>query len=256
MANSANILLHGLFFLQYQGNKLVAMTPDHHHHHFLKRPQGLLGDDRHPFPNLNQDESFINLIGSTTNKFPFPPEMLKFDNNATGVGDLVIKAGPKKNYRSRVELPWPLDIIVMLRYPAQLSDFHSNPNSQVGISIYNNSGPSIGLVTLLHYETNAPSFTISLFAEHRNPVTYDKMNPVYIAAQDLFSNGTAFDLQLVSCGCNVPTVCPDDVLPAKAAGWSVLRDDEHSFGEIYDGIDCAAGAGTDIANCVQFGLLR
>jgi hypothetical protein len=254
MANSANILLHGLFVLQYQGNTLVAMTPDHHHHHFLERQQGQQGDDHNPFPPLKTDYDFTSLSGIDVQR-PFPKTMPQFSKTKTGVGDLVVNPGSAKNYRSRIALSLPIEIMV-LRSGGQLNDYHSDPKSNVGNDIQINSGPDLGLVTLLHYETSGPSFTVNLFAEHRTPQSpASKMNPVLVAAKSLFTNGSAFDLQLVDCiDCNVPTICPDNPFPAKAQGYGVQRDDEHSFGEIYDGQDCATGAGTDVANCVQFGL--
>lgn len=262
MANNANILLHGLFVLQYQGNKLIAMTPNFNHHQFLVRQQGQQGTDHGPFPNpfpqVPQDLNFTHLAGNTV-KQSFPSSMPQFSKTTTGVGDLFANPGLAKNYRCRIEFNLPIDIMI-LRSRGNLSDYHSDPNSIVGQDIHSKSGPSLGLITLLHYETSGPSFTTSIFAEHRTPpFPATMMNPALTAARAMFTNGggsPGFDLQLVDCPtCNVPTICPDNPVPPKAQGFGVQQDDEHSFGEIYDKQNCAKPGGTDVANCVQFGLL-
>jgi hypothetical protein len=252
MAN-ANILLHGLFVLQYQGHKLIAMTPPTTHHQFLLRPQGLPCPG--PFPALPDEMDFTSLHGSDMQK-PFPPGMLQFSKTATGVGDLVSRPGPPKNYKCRIIFNLPLDIMV-LRTGGSLSDYHMDPNSAVGKDITANSSSGLGLITLLHYETSGSPFTISIFAEHRTPPhPASMMNPVLAAAANMFSNPANFDLQLADCPtCDPPTICPDNPMPAQALQYGVQQDDERSFGEVYDCLDCAQPAGTDVANCVQYGLL-
>jgi hypothetical protein len=258
MPNSANILLHGLFVLQYQGNKLIAMTPDTPHHQFLFRHQGRLGSDRpplpDPFPILPKELDFTNLPGNTAMP-PFPTTLPQFSKTTTGVGDLV-----GVSYRCRIVFNWPLDIMV-LRSGGKLSDYNSVPRSVVGQDIRQHSGPELGLITLLHFETTGPSFTTNIFAEHRiPPPKQSHMNPVLAAAKTLFANGAKFDLQLADG--TAPPICPDDVepghpFPAKAKAYGVQQNDELSFGEVYDNKDCARPVpeGTDVANCVQFGLL-
>lgn len=252
MANNANILLHGLFFLQYQDKNLIAMTPDYIDHEFLMRPQG----QGTPFPPLPQDLDLTNLTGNTTTKMPFPPEMAQFDKNTTGVGDLV--ALSPKNYRCRIVMPWPIDIVI-LRASGSLNDYHSLSTSNVGQSIQSNPVKKLGIVTLLHFETSDPAFTTSYFAEHPMVTQARDVNPALKASQILFANGSNFDLQLSECDwcphCQTPTICPDpDPLPKKIRDYGVIRDDEHSLGEVYRNEDCSTGAGTDVANCVQFGV--
>jgi hypothetical protein len=254
MAN-ANILLHGLFFLQYQGNNLIAMTPDHSKHVFLMRSQ----NQKPPFTNLPQDLTPTNLIGGST-QAPFPPEMPQIDKNITGVGDLVATSTPSKNYRCRLVTLWPLEIVV-LRSGGSFSDFHSLSTSTVGANIKKPGLTKLGIVTLLHFETSGPAFTISYFAEHMMPTQAVDVNPVLKASQVLFQQGNNFDLQFSECdwcpNCSAPPICPDpDPLPKKILDWGVIRDDEHSVGEVYRTEDCAQKdmAGSDPANCVQFGL--
>src|SRR6267154_6213537 len=155
MANNANILLHGLFFLQYQGSNLIVMTPDHNMHVFVQRFQG----GQKPFPSLPLEPSFGNLVPNGS-KVAFPSDMPQFDKNETSVGDLVFIQTPKKNYRCRMALPFPLDI-VMIRSTGFITNFQPDPASKIGQSILRHTGPGMGIVTLLHYETPDPGFTLS-----------------------------------------------------------------------------------------------
>jgi hypothetical protein len=256
MANSANILLHGLFFLQYQSNNLVVMTPNHPMHQFLMRPQGMTGNANNPFPSLQSDIDLTTLIGSSSPvPLPFPASMPQFSIADTGVGNLI--STPSKNYRCRIVLPWPLDIM-SLRSSGSLGDYHPLSTSSVGQSILSNSGPALGIVTLLHYQSAGSPFTVSYFAEHLMPTSTREVNPALKASKALFQNPENFDLQLSECdwcgNCTTPTICPDKDVPPTASAYGVLRDDEHSVGEIYRSTDCSLLEGTDVANCVQFGI--
>jgi len=278
MANQANILLHGLFFLQYQGDQLIVLAPYHKKHEFKKRPQ----HQQPPLDPLNDEEAFANLIPHNI-KQAFPPSMPQFDKNETGVGDLVPKQKPEKNYRCQMVLPWPLDIDV-IRTRGRMRDLKPMLTSRVGDNILKYSGPGLGLVTVLHYETPDPGFTISCFAEHMKPANTNEVNDALKDAGKLFANESKFDLRLREV--NRPIICPDpDPLPPKITRYQIIRDDEHSVGEVYDSKDCAgivlsskitgdkvirddeppAGEvyktknrlktfASDPANCVQFGV--
>jgi hypothetical protein len=232
---------------------------------------------------LREEESFANLIPNTS-KPPFPSSMPQFHKTETGVGDLVPRQTPTKNYQCQMVLPWPLDIAV-IRAGGSMSDFQPVATSRVGANILDHSGPTLGLVTVLHYETSDPGFTVSCFSEHRNPPTTAMVNHALRDSRKLFANESNFDLELKDV--KRPTICPDpDPLPPKITGYQIIRDDEHSVGEVYDSKDCAgmllsdkitgekvirddeppAGEvyksknklelfASDPANCVQFGVI-
>lgn len=188
------ILLHGLFFLEYQGGKLVVTAPEVADHDYQMGTPDNDGKDLQPLPSTPQDFSdpAMGLTGAS-NATQFPPELLQFSKKDTGVGNLT---GP---FRFRCTLPSPLQIVPLRNGPR--SDLHCTPGNVLS-SINKHQGARIGIVTCLVYTGSVakihPTSTdrCHFYAEPDFEPNLEHTNHALSEARLLFANGKNFDLQL------------------------------------------------------------
>jgi hypothetical protein len=244
-----NLILHGLFFMRFVQGVLIVQTPQFDDHKLFAGANGFLVE-------LSPGQSF-DLTGGTTklktgtvDSFKQCPQVPQFSIGQVNVGDFT------GNYRLQIILPKPESIVPLRR--AKLGQFANAAQSgNVANSVYASCGGTpdnpISLVTCLRYEKTdsfgAPPVANWIFyAEHKNDPHVIDVNSALksVDATKLFKN-QVFDLRFKDA--LAPTVCPD-VHP----GYGISPDDENALFEISAGKDCASRKGTDVANCVQFGI--
>lgn len=236
-----NVLLHGLFFMEFQTTNLVITSPNVDMHLYRSIINGLPADLPHDMDWVSQNPLRTGLDNSFSNHRQIP----QFSKDR--VGRLI---GP---YRFRLVLPAP-DEIIPLRL-GKLADFYPVAKSAVGADIKNYCSQSgntdLAVVTCLQYERNAAGSGIttnySFYAEHLDP-TMDDVNNAYLQAQQLFENPGRFDLQLDT------SHAPKCVLPVADPSDDITEQDEYSLLELKVGGPCPKEAAS-VANCIQFGLV-
>jgi hypothetical protein len=158
-----NILLHGLFFMDFQTDSLVVSTPDVMGHMVMVGCKGLISDLTH---DVDWSDPQGPLVPGTATSFAGIPQIPQFSKNV--VGHLT---GP---YKARIALPFPdKSNIIPLRL-GRLSDFkYRNVGSggigdQIIAHCGANGNKDLALITCLRYERNAPptgqTLTYSFYA--------------------------------------------------------------------------------------------
>ncbi|MBZ5508549.1 MAG: hypothetical protein LAO78_24080 [Acidobacteriia bacterium] len=250
-----NILLHGLFFMEFANNLLVVTAPDIGMHKYCMVNNGFLTEFPQKVKPIDIDlgpSSLSGLQKGAVNKFTDYPAIPQFSKKDAKVGDL------KTNYRLQILLPQPEEIIPLRR--AELSDFQKvAPNGNIAKRVFDScsqggKNSKFSLLTCLRY-TKQPAFgspptvTIGFYAEHKDFPKISEMNATYTQAQAIWQTGANFDLQLQEIFPPSPKVCPE-VHP----GYGIVPDDENSLAELLLEVPCSSKKGTDVANCVQFGV--
>jgi hypothetical protein len=258
MANDTcyvNILLHGLFFLEFSNNLLTVTAPDISMHKYCMVSNGFLTEFPQQLKPIDIDLSPTSLSGlqqGMINKFTDHPAIPQFSKQDTKVGDL------QSNYRLKIILPQPEDLIPLRL--AELSDFQKvAQNGNIAKSVYDScsqgaTNTKFSLLTSLRYLKkpafgSPPTVTIGFYAEHMDIPTIPEMNTTYVEAQAIWQNKANFDIQLQAIFPPSPSVCPE-VHP----GYGILPDDENSLAELLNADPCSATKGTDVANCVHYGI--
>jgi hypothetical protein len=253
-----NILLHGLFFMEFNSSNLIVKAPRIDMHRYFIGNQGFLTEipsSADPFDLDLSPSSSSGLQPGSINTFANHLSIPQFSKSATGVGDLT------SSHRFSIKLPFPADIIP-LRI-GSLIDFKNAvvTSGTVAKNIINSCGTGgnddFSLLTCLRY-LKEPSFgsppvvTHSFYAEHPYfPKTPGELNMTYIQAREMWQNKDEFDLQL-TMGTIFPPLSP--VCPPVHPGYGISSDDENTLAELLLNSPCSASRGTDVANCVQFGI--
>jgi hypothetical protein len=251
------ILLHGMFFMEYDGDKFIVATPNCEGHRFYTRFHGQGLQDMDTDINL-----YNNVIGGPK---PLPFEgILQLSRKA----DLNIDDGPVLSrasmYRCKMILPYPEKIITMRSGLA--SDFH--PKGNIFAKSKRNIPSEIATITCLVYSAGSDdAYTQSYYAEHPHRPSLSEINMALVAAQDLC--GDSFNLQIASPS-STPCIPPSD---SKLPG--VSQDDEYELDELFPGKPCAASKSSssmpahknakksignpdllhlDVASCPQFAI--
>lgn len=238
-----NILVHGLFFMDFHGDKLILSTPDVMGHMVMGGCKGLLSELP---PNIDWYSMYRPLKKGQTTSFTQWPQIMQFSK--VTVGQLI---GP---YKCRIVLPLP-ETVVPLR-KGSLSDFkYQNAGSGgVGDQIYDNcrrngANDELALITCLRYQRNAPptgqTLTYSFYAEHINPSPQDT-NDALMSSQALFERGSAFNLKMDE-DASAPTVNAQD-----EPQYGINAEDEYTLLEGQVGQPQTRGP--NVLNCMQFGL--
>jgi hypothetical protein len=243
-----------MFFLEFQGDALYVVTPNHAGHEFYARPHG---GTLHP---LDHD---INLYGNDKLRpgkvNSFPTDILQFSASVLQLegSDSSILASAR-TYRCRMILPLPKAIFA-LRSDAK-DHFVPNPESLVGQTILTSTGPRVGTITCLEYEPgNDGPYVISYYADHPHSATTSEVNEALVSAREVC--GPKFDLKLASGAGPRPSY--RDSESALPNGVSV--DDEASleeqstFSEVRIPHPFSASLryttfSTEVMNCQQFGI--
>jgi CHAT domain-containing protein len=248
-----NILLHGMSFMRFMNNQLIVHTPIFDDHKLFFATNGFLV----PVPKRPEFDLTVSTIKlstkGTVQDFKGSPQIPQFSMGDVNVGTFT------NNYNMRLVLPWP-EYIVPLR-KAALSDFGNASNrskgGKIAQSVYSSCGANptndFALVTCMRYAKSdsfgaAPSTTWMFYAEHDTPPSPDSVNAALRSVdQSSFFSNKAFDLSLH--GDFAPRVCPDS-----SPGYGITPEDQNTLFEIAEDIKCPPTHGTDVANCVQFGI--
>lgn len=260
MSQNAYILLHGLFFLEYQGSTLVVTTPTVMDHDCrVGNPE----DDARlkPAPQYpNNVFHWENTTLSGGSAVVFPDELFSFSKNEAGTGDITDDA---TQFRFRLVLPRPLEIIALRQ--GDRSDFPAKSGS-VWTSIINHSKSlNLGLVMCLRFRgTFDPQFSTTnrchFYAESDCPTNLDHTNDAYASAAKMFSK--TFDLKIDPDPNPLPPRIPplSPAVEDLALGDLQNRDeDEFALFEFFAqdaGIHCPLTLSVNVANCGQFGVLN
>jgi hypothetical protein len=229
--NYVNILLHGLFFMEFIGNVMVVTSPVVAGHE-IKAGCGFLVD----LPggtNIDLTESDL-CPGSTR---CFPKSMLVIPRmsvgNITGA------------YALRITLPLPQEIVT-LRH-VKHKEMQGTCSGKTCTIFCNACEDRFGLLTCLRYlsKRNNPlnPLNFAFHAEHPEEPSVAHANHAYKAARGLFKGPGGFDLCFTKLG---TTVGFDDGRP-----YGITLDDQRSLFErtprpLY-------GAPTPV-NCMMFGI--
>lgn len=210
------ILLHGMFFMAFEGNNLVVATPQHLPHHFQTRDHG------GPLQTLPAgDINLTSLEGGAVQCFP--SDVIQFSASSMQRVKPVLSSATK--FQTRITLPFPKAIFA---YRTDTADhFLGDPGKNVTQSILSFAGPRLGTITCLEYGPGSNPFVRSYYAEHPTRVGSTEVNLAFDAARDQGFCGPGFDLTILPGYVPDPYRDPDASLPP-----GVLGDDEASLEEI------------------------
>jgi hypothetical protein len=237
-----HILLHGLIFLEYQGDRLIVLAPDAPMHDYrIGIPDQNEARKTAPAAPDNSLDWASILHGGEVRTFP--RSIAQFSKSATGVGDLTTA------FRLRLVLPLPV-AVVPLRL-GRLGDFPAITTGNVWKSMKEQSGPDLALITCLRYEGKMDSKwskanRCHFYAEPTKCLSLAHMNQAFKASQRVFRNPSAFDLQ-IDPHTNVPSTQPQD---PQQPGY-LTQSDELCLAELAKDNSCK---GPNVANCGQFGV--
>lgn len=262
-----SVLLHGLFFLEFQNGMLIAASPEYTGHCVRYRDHG---DPLGPLPT--PPTPIVDLNGKLTaaaSPPPFAPELLQF--KASDITKRTPFIDLAKKYAFLLKLPYPQRIFALRSGSA--SDFHPDPTKNVTGALKKSLGAKVGIIAWLQYAQSprAGFITRSYFAEHGSlSVPYQEVNRAFGAARKVFPE---FDLQLAN-GANAtiardqqnqlpPEISPDDeralgemttnnctALNASAASIAAQHAPKKS-----GNADQRKAVSVEVATCPQFGIL-
>jgi hypothetical protein len=257
------ILLHGLFFMQFKGDKLIVATPKFQPHTFGMREQGQpnIGPLPHGAPDINWTS--VGLVPNANSiDFPQFPDIPQFSRGETGVGELMPVG--TQDHEFQLILPSPQEIHGFRQ--GQLQNFldctesnHPKPGNLKPMqeNIKNHCGPNFSLVTgLVYKKTNEWKHknVVSFYAEHSvscmNLKAADTNNAL-CKGKKLFAHSENFDLIYKDPAAWPPAVCPD-----KTCAFGVSPDDQFSAFELtLTPPACCQTRGVNPINCAQFGVI-
>jgi hypothetical protein len=222
------LLLHGMFFMEFQGDTLCVVTPNKptpptgNDHEFYQRPHGGMLADLYRDIDWTQGQ-----IKAGPLKNSFPPETPQFP------ASILLQGGPDKpilpakgsgTYRCRMVLPTPKRI---LGYRSDTKNYF-RPTGNTGQSILDSTGTRLGTITCLQYDPgNVSPFVLNYYAEHPDTAVTDDVNAALRTGKDVC--GPNFDLQIKSGWVFSSNRDPENSLPA-----GVSQDDEQTLEEVID----------------------
>lgn len=183
-----NILLHGLFMMEFQENKLVIATPKFDGHEFGMRYHGKTASD---LPELISLEGLVRAGQQKT----FASENLQFPTSDIGSGYRIDYQNPSKhNHRCTMVLPLPYNILG-LRADDKGKFADAAADSSIKQHILSTASSKLATITCIQYEpaSGVKPFVLNYYAEHKS-VTVDSINDALKAARDVCGNG--FNLQM------------------------------------------------------------
>lgn len=258
-----NILLHGLFFMEFDltNKNLIVTAPHVDMHFYCCGSNGVLMQLSAANQQVDIDMTASSITGlqpGSIQTFTDYPAVPQFSRRDTGLGKITGSA-----YNLRIKLEYPDDILPLRC--GKLSDFEtvaddSPPSSPFKDSIVKScsqgNNTNFALLTCLRYvKANSygapPVATYSFYAEHRDKVpSSGDMNAAYGQASSIFDKNN-FGLRLTS---NEPSTT--FVEPDTHPGFGVTADDEDSLFELTQPPPKPGGQtkAVNVANCVQFGI--
>jgi hypothetical protein len=224
-----NLLLHGLFMMEFNDNKLIIATPKVDGHIFKMRKHGQARAEAKDLPE------FITMLGVVKegSQDKFKPENLTFPVSDLKRDYAIDYQNPSK-HRCTMVLPLPYDILGLR---AGKKDDFKPQAGDIGSHIKSTSSTRLATITCLRYKpaSGVAPFTINYYAEHPNPPTKDSVNAALKAVKTVC--GAQFTLQMDDLA---PVAPYDNPLPE-----GVDRDDENPFQQEH---------AVDVASCPQFGI--
>lgn len=238
-----HVLFNGMFFLEYQKDKLIAITPPVMQDDGVMAHEHLKGIPGKLVPwTANEDLSNI-LIGEDVANFP--QSIPQFSRRQTRVGNINAIPGALT-----VTLPRPIAI-----FPLRIGKFSDFPGNDGIIfrSMEQSANGQFSMVTCLRYRLPAnnrkdwPGGSENKCHFYAEP--HCDMGPSHFAmalseCKKLFSNQNAFDLTI-----NQNSTPSTIRLTTPRVGYGVTLEDEKSLGELNH---CTCG--TNVANCGQIGV--
>jgi hypothetical protein len=249
-----NVLLHGLYFMEFNSNNLIAKAPAIGMHCYASGASGCIIEipkEYKPY-QIDLTTEIAGLVPGKKNDFSEFPQIPQFSKSGpNGVGDLT------EAQQVALILPYPADIIPLRC--AHIDDFKAiaqdgEIKNRIVDACTNNNNDRLSLVTCLRYlkqreNGSPPAATYSFYAEHRMIPTIGQMNCTYCEAKALFNNGDNFDLQLhLPSTTKEPVAIPPDPHP----GYGISADDELSLAEFMGPVNSTEAI--HVANCVQFAV--
>jgi len=218
-AQSSYVLLHGMWFMEFDGNgHLLAATPQHQAHHFHIRPH------QQPLQALPPgDLDLTSTLGTTGKVAFFPTDILQFSAAAVQISYPRLPKITK--FQTRITLPLPK---LIFAFRSDTTDDFPAAAGKVRDSMLTFAGPRLATITCLEYDPGSGGPTVtSYYAEHPAKANSTAVNAALGDAADSEFLGPNFNL-IVNAGF-VPDACrdTDDSLPM-----GVLGDDEATLREI------------------------
>ena len=186
-----NILLHGFFFMEFQGDMLLIAAPTHQPHQFLFRDSG------GPLQQLSGPIDLRNVLqqdAKTTTTTTFPSSILQFSRNDMKLSrPFFIDNNQPAQYACLLRLPKPHKIVPLRR--GSVTDLNPTPGN-VTTSINRLCNAKEATVTRLKYfpKMSAPFKTRSFYAEHCHQPRACEVNDAFDSARRVF--GSEFDLTI------------------------------------------------------------
>lgn len=220
------VLLHGMFFMEFQGETLCVVTPNKpnpptgNDHEFYVRPHGGMLADLDTDVDLTQGQIKAGGLKS------FPPEVPQFSASILlqgGADKPILPPKGSGTYRCRMVLPTPKHIF---GYRSDTKNYF-RPEGNVGQSILDSTGTRLGTITCLQYEPGSSTnpFVLNYYAEHPGPATTGDVNAALRTAKDIC--GSYFDLQLKPGWVFSSNPDPENSLPS-----GVSQDDEDTLEDV------------------------
>jgi hypothetical protein len=249
-----SILLHGLFFLEYQDNILVAAAPKTklHEHRYFVRDHGGTPLELKGIPDMS-DLKASNPIP----KDSYPAEMLRFSKGAVSIRGNLIDPTALDKHSLILKLPIPNGIAPLRLGP--FTDFHPKPatgNIANSITGLHRGQPNVSVITWLQYDPDPDIgfVTRSFYAEHDHRASPTEVNNIL---QEIHDNiNQSFDLQIENRQVN--SYPCDNNLPTE-----ITQEDETSLADLLHHQPCytppppgtVAGLAVEVATCPQFGVM-
>lgn len=225
-----NVLLHGLFIMEFNDNKLVVAAPKFGGHIFKMRKHGQAREDAKDLPE------FITMLGVVKegSRNTFKPENLTFPVSDLKKDYAIDYQNPSK-HRCTIIMPLPHDILGLR---ADKKDNFKPKAGDIGKDIKSTPSTVLATITCLRYKpaSGVDPFTINYYAEHPNLPNMSTVNDALTAAQTVC--GKEFTLQMETLASAAPfdTTFPDGMDKSDEEAWNPSLD------------------AADVASCPQFGI--
>jgi hypothetical protein len=178
-----DIFLHGFFFTEILGSKLVIASPEYNDHVFAYWDH--TDNTLHAPPPASSPFTWVSALDPSGSANSFPSDLLHFSRQSVGSGDepFIVPPDLKHRYAWYLELPLPSKI-VGVRDGGNISEFVIPMGNHVGESVKKHCGPTgnLKLITCLHYNTirSVNVSRVNFYAEHCN-------KPKVVDLNDLFA---------------------------------------------------------------------
>jgi hypothetical protein len=253
-ATDIYLFLHGFFFLEYQGNRLIITAPavDDHDYKIGQPDKKLLKDVP---PNTTFDWTGDLTGDDQCSAKAFPKQILQFSKGDTGIGDST------GSFHFKLILPCPLHIYSLRLGKAK--DFPGR-DGHVWNSIQKHLTDKIALVTCLQFQGTVDSYWPSssstpyrchVYAEPHCKTDLEHTRHALIDCRRLFANPTLFDLD-IDVGAMLDPVYATDPHNDDPGLTGFSASDENNLAEVLQSNECHDKRAVNVANCGQYGIVN